>query len=56
MTFHHSAEDIRVDDGHILRARLRTGDGEFRDAELDLNQHIGNIDGNVITSDICCSC
>jgi hypothetical protein len=46
MTFHYSAEDIRVDDGHILRARLQRGDGEWQDAEIDLDQFIGNIDGH----------
>lgn len=45
MTFHHSAEDIRIDDGHILRARLQTADGEWNDSEIDLNNHIGNVDG-----------
>jgi hypothetical protein len=45
MTFHYSAEDIRVDDGHILRARLQKGDGEWEDAEIDLDQFIGNVDG-----------
>lgn len=45
MTFHHSAEDIRVDDGHILRARLQNGEGEYIDAEIDLNNHIGNDNG-----------
>jgi hypothetical protein len=45
MSFHYSAEDIRIDDGHILRARLQRGDGEWQDAEIDLNQHIGNDNG-----------
>jgi hypothetical protein len=45
MSFHYSAEDIRVDDGHILRARLQRGDGEWQDAEIDLNNHIGNDNG-----------
>jgi hypothetical protein len=45
MTFYHSAEDIRIDDGHMLRARLQTAEGEWNDSEIDLNQHIGNIDG-----------
>ena len=45
MSFHYSAEDIRIDDGHILRAHLRTADGEWCDAEIDLSQHIGNVDG-----------
>lgn len=45
MTFYHTAEDIRIDDGHILRARLQTADGEWNDAEIDLNNHIGNDNG-----------
>jgi len=45
MSFHASAADIRVDDGHILRARLRNGNGDEVDAEVDLNQFIGNSDG-----------
>jgi hypothetical protein len=47
MTFYHSAEDIHIDDGHILKARLQTADGEWNDAEIDLNQHIGNMDGKL---------
>ncbi|KAK4132230.1 CVNH domain-containing protein, partial [Trichocladium antarcticum] len=45
MSFHASAQDIRVDDGHILRARLQNTNGEEVDAEIDLNQCIGNNDG-----------
>jgi hypothetical protein len=45
MSFHYSAKDLRVDDGHILRASLQKGDGEWQDAEIDLNQHIGNNNG-----------
>ncbi|KAK3903789.1 Cyanovirin-N [Staphylotrichum tortipilum] len=45
MDFHASAQDIRVDDGHILRARLNNADGQQVDAEIDLNQFIGNSDG-----------
>jgi hypothetical protein len=45
MSFHYSAQDIRVDDGHILRARLQRGDGEYNDAEIDLNNHIGADNG-----------
>lgn len=45
MPFHHSAEDIRVDDGHMLRARLQRADGEWNDAEIDLNRFIGNDNG-----------
>ncbi|EUC27741.1 hypothetical protein COCVIDRAFT_99346 [Bipolaris victoriae FI3] len=48
MTFYHSAEDIRIDDGHILRARLRTADGEWNDSEIDLNTCIGNDNGHFV--------
>ncbi|KAI0113417.1 Cyanovirin-N [Daldinia grandis] len=43
--FYASSQDIRVDDGHILRARLRTEDGGEIDSEVDLNQFIGNDNG-----------
>ncbi|KAF9741144.1 hypothetical protein PMIN06_005569 [Paraphaeosphaeria minitans] len=48
MTFHYSAEEgsIRIDDNHILRARLQRADGEWQDAEIDLNNHIGNDNGS----------
>jgi hypothetical protein len=45
MTFHYSAEDIRVDDGHMLRARLQNGNGDWVDSEIDLNEHLGNDNG-----------
>jgi hypothetical protein len=45
MSFHYSAEDIRVDDGHMLRARLQRADGEWNDSEIDLNNYIGNDNG-----------
>ncbi|KAK3311055.1 Cyanovirin-N [Chaetomium strumarium] len=45
MSFHASAEDIRLDDGHMLRARLRNENGDLVDAELDLNHYIGNDNG-----------
>ncbi|KAI1473177.1 Cyanovirin-N [Daldinia caldariorum] len=43
--FYISSTDIRVDDGHILRARLRTEHGSEHDGEIDLNQFIGNDNG-----------
>lgn len=46
MSFHLSAEDIEVDDGHILRAKLQNGDGDTVDAEIDLNHFIGNDNGS----------
>ncbi|KAL1625500.1 hypothetical protein SLS56_007322 [Neofusicoccum ribis] len=47
MSFHLSAEDIRIEDNHILKARLRTEGGDWNDAEIDLNQHLGNQDGMI---------
>jgi len=46
MTFYHTAENIRIDDGHMLRARLQTADGDWNDAEIDLNQCVGNDNGS----------
>ncbi|KAF2144538.1 uncharacterized protein K452DRAFT_284861 [Aplosporella prunicola CBS 121167] len=47
MSFHASAQDIRVENGHWLKARL-AGEGhhDHHDADLDLNRCIGNIDGH----------
>lgn len=45
MSFHESAVDIRLEDEHILKARLRNEDGEEQDAEINLNDFIGNDDG-----------
>ncbi|KAE8330981.1 Cyanovirin-N [Aspergillus sergii] len=46
MSFHLSAEDIEIKDNHILFARLRNGDGELQDAEIDLDEFLGNNDGH----------
>ena len=45
MSFALSAQETRVDDGHILRASLQAADGSWVDAELDLDNIIGNDDG-----------
>ncbi|PHH52600.1 Cyanovirin-N -like protein [Ceratocystis fimbriata CBS 114723] len=45
MSFHQSAEDIELHDGHILKARLRNGDGDLQDAEIDLDRCLANVDG-----------
>jgi hypothetical protein len=47
MSFHLSAENIHLVGDHILRASLRREDGEYQDAEIDLNFFIGNEDGIV---------
>jgi hypothetical protein len=46
MSFALSAQETRLDDGHILRARLQKADGEWVDAEINLNDVIGNDDGS----------
>ncbi|KAF7557891.1 hypothetical protein G7Z17_g273 [Cylindrodendrum hubeiense] len=46
MSFHHSAEDISLEDGHILVAKLGNGDGDMVDATFDLNYYIGNDNGS----------
>ncbi|KAI1336122.1 Cyanovirin-N [Xylariaceae sp. FL0016] len=43
--FFATSQDIRLEDGHILRARLQKVDGEWVDAEINLNDHIGNENG-----------
>lgn len=45
MSFHYSAEDIRVEDNHILKARLQRADGEWQDSEINLNDFLGNDNG-----------
>jgi hypothetical protein len=46
MSFTESAENVRVDEGHILRASLRNGEGNNVDAEIDLDQFLGNHSGS----------
>ncbi|KAL0933835.1 cyanovirin-n family protein [Colletotrichum truncatum] len=46
MSFHGSAQDIRVDDGHILKANLANVDGEWQEAEVNLNDFLGNNNGS----------
>ncbi|KAK3368397.1 Cyanovirin-N [Podospora didyma] len=45
MSFNTFAENIRLDDGHILRAGLLNADGNVNQAEVDLNQFLGNNNG-----------
>ena len=45
MSFQVDAQDVRVDEGHILRAKIRNGNSDLVDAEIDLNQCIGNSNG-----------
>ncbi|KAJ5318063.1 hypothetical protein N7508_002571 [Penicillium antarcticum] len=45
MSFHESATDIELEDGHILKATLRNEDGDEQESTLDLNGIIGNDNG-----------
>lgn len=45
MGFHESAQNIRVEDGHMLHAELCNVEGEWVEAEFDLNDCIGNNNG-----------
>lgn len=45
MSFFRTAEDIRVEDGHILIARVANEEGEMVESTLDLNSCIGNEEG-----------
>ncbi|KAF2395997.1 CVNH domain-containing protein [Trichodelitschia bisporula] len=45
--FHASAEhdSVRVDEGRYLRGQLRNGNGDLVDAEINLNDVLGNDNG-----------
>jgi len=45
MSFHLSAEDIRIEDNHFLRGMLRNEAGEMVFSEVDLDVHLGNENG-----------
>jgi hypothetical protein len=47
MSFANSAEEVRLNEenGHVLVAKLYDANGELKDAEIDLDDYIGNDDG-----------
>lgn len=49
MSFHASATKIELDDGHILKVTLLDADGEEQDVEVDLDLHIGNDNGSLLS-------
>ncbi|CAG7962333.1 unnamed protein product [Penicillium nalgiovense] len=54
MSFHETASEIELEDGHILKAVLRNEDGDEQESTLDLNEHIGNDNGMFhVQSDLC---
>lgn len=48
MSFHESASHIELVDGHILRALLRTENGDEEESTIDLDHHIGNDNGMLL--------
>ncbi|KAK7417440.1 hypothetical protein QQX98_004560 [Neonectria punicea] len=44
--FHLSAQDISLEDGHVLHAQVTNEDGDYVDSQLDLNYYIGNDNGS----------
>lgn len=48
--FHETCEleSIRIDEGRLLRCLVRREDGEFTEAEIDLNCCIGNENGKEV--------
>lgn len=52
MSFHVNAEELRVDDDHILVGKLPNEDGDLVDAEIDLNEFIGNEDGTSLPASV----
>ena len=45
MSFHTTGAEFRVENNHVLKGRLTKSNGESHNAEIDLNQFIGNKDG-----------
>ncbi|KAI1411087.1 cyanovirin-N family protein [Hypoxylon sp. FL1857] len=43
--FFATSQNIRLEDGHYIRASLQKVDGEWVEAEINLNDHIGNENG-----------
>lgn len=47
MSFNTSSQDVRIEGGHILKARVQNEGGDFVDSEINLNDFLGNDDGKV---------
>lgn len=45
MSFHASAQNIRLEDDHVLVADLQNEDEEYVEARFDLDEILGNSDG-----------
>lgn len=44
-SFHETASEVELKDGHILIANLQDGSGGVNRSQIDLNDFIGNDDG-----------
>ncbi|KAL2786948.1 Cyanovirin-N [Aspergillus keveii] len=49
MSFHESAQNIRMYDGHRLVAELQTAEGGWVHAEIDLDEILGNENGTYLS-------
>ena len=49
MSFNTNSQDVRIEDGHILKARVQNEGGDFVDSEINLNDFLGNDDGKIPT-------
>jgi hypothetical protein len=45
-SFHETASETHLKDGHILVAQLQDGSGNTKHSEIDLNHFIGNENGH----------
>lgn len=45
MSFHLTAQDIRVEDHHYLVGELQNEDGKFNQSSIDLDEFLGNDNG-----------
>jgi hypothetical protein len=45
MSFVETANDLHLEDDHVLVGQLQGDDGELHDASIDLNEVIGNNEG-----------
>ena len=47
MSFHLTAQDIRVENNHILVGKLQNQAGDYVESSIDLNRFLGNNNGDL---------
>ena len=47
MSFHATGSEFRVEHNHVLKGRLNKTNGEGHGAEINLNDFLGNKDGEL---------